>query len=234
MNSGIWGRNGYVELTPHGVWFACTIWERAEAVPAKIFWLAISRFIFDLHGRLSWMFRGQHRSFGFLRRLRDWTARKGYPVLGDLFPLYTQIKPNHADPLFMFRTKENSPWLPDEDIRAFNALYNKTNVGRASVATEFNSYWTGLYEKKYTAQRHEPVYKRWHASPLEAFEIAEGGWVPNGGVLIASGTANHIVKRLACKARGDYAAADVIRKIIEDGSVEVRDTMTGTFWFFAE
>lgn len=66
------------------------------------------------------------------------------------------------------------------------------------------------------------------------FECRFGGWLPLGAELAGSPsqTAIDLQYRQECRKNKQFAEADLIRKVVEDGSVEIRDHSDGTLWLF--
>jgi hypothetical protein len=88
-------------------------------------------------------------------------------------------------------------------------------------------------EKAYLVERREHILRHAYENVEIPFEDAVGGWLPfNGDPSKMSQTASDIFERQRLKEISAYDDADIIRRVIMGGSVEIRDTASGTFWFF--
>jgi len=166
----------------------------------------------------------------------DWVACQVYRLWEGDEPTYFDIIHVGDDPLFDLRTAGNSPWLTAADRAAINAPHKAdARRYRATMRSFELSYWGPLRDREARALWTEPVKRRAHEAPETAFQIMQGGWLPSGVTADHLGLfARDVGEMQAARDRGDYDLADLIRRVITGGTVEVQIKPTGTLWFFDE
>lgn len=163
-----------------------------------------------------------------------WAAQT---VCRNMEPFYTAIYPFRDDPLFEFRTVGNSPWFTKAQCETINAPHRKNFWRKEERTFALDPAAWSAREAAWQLLRREAVYRRRHEQPLVAFETVIGGWWPSCGAVAPgefSQTAKDVVCRACLRAEGEFHEADLVRRVIEGGSVEGIDEPAGTLWFFPE
>jgi len=148
---------------------------------------------------------------------------------------YTSIYAFHDDPLFAFRTPVNSPWLTSAECAAVNLPHRKIYWKKETRTFSLDAAAALARNNAFTVLRREPVMKQAWQNPCEIIDTDIGGHLPIG-VHVSEDAffiVTELAERQALKAKKDFASADLIRRVITGGGVEVIDKPTGTYWFYA-
>lgn len=200
----IWGKNGYPEVVPNSNWAATTV--------------------FSYSCDNSWWRR--------LLQLVTGAAR-----VRNLEPKWTDIYPFMDDPLFEFRNTTNSPHLTKAQCEIINAPHRKKFWKKEARTFKFalDSAAELARNQAMVMLRRESVYRHKWEQPKSAFESYVGGWLPNKATADGmSQTAIDLGIRQNFRAIKNIEEADLIRKVVIGGGVEVLDFPDGTMWFYSE
>lgn len=130
------------------------------------------------------------------------------------------------------RNTADDPWLSGKEIRQINFLQTKNGRKFLGGCRDFFALWPHD-RNRWEIFWREPVLKRRWEDPGEPFEGRFGGWCPfSTRVPGGSQTAEDVAYRLECKQAGRLDEADLIRRVIAGGGVEVRDFPGGSMWIY--
>lgn len=161
--------------------------------------------------------------------------RRGVRVFGPSEAAYTDVYLHLDDPLFEFRTPKNSPWLTAQECESINAPHRKKYCGKEKRTYAYDPDADAARRNASETLRREPLLRRLYESAAQPFETEVGGFLPTGASPEGlSPTAYDLSYRQTLRAEGKFGEADLVRRVTEGGSVEVRDIPAGTLWFFAE
>lgn len=178
--------------------------------------------------------------------MRVW-GNNGYPeivpntgwaattIFSDGEPAYTAIYIFQDDALFRWRTTQNSPWFTAAQCEVINAPHRKKFWRKEARTFAVDSDALAAREAAFVLERREPLFVHRFVAELVPMENAIGGWLPSGAnVAGMSQTAIDLAHRQKLRVSGDFQGADLVRKVVEGGCVEVNDLPTGTMWFYAD
>lgn len=163
-----------------------------------------------------------------------WAAQT---VCRNMEPFYTATYHFQDDPLFEFRTVGDSPWFTKAQCETINAPHRKNFWRKEERTFALDPAAWSARETAWQLLRRETVYRRRHEQPLMAFETVIGGWWPSCGADARgefSQTAKDVAYRARLRAEGKFQEADLVRRVIEGGSIGLADEPAGTLWFFPE
>lgn len=149
-------------------------------------------------------------------------------------PLMTDIYPFMDDPLFQFRTVQNSPHLTASQREAINLPHRKEYWGKEGRTFAADIAADIARDDAFDLLRVEHLLRHRFENPRSPYEDDVGGWLPLGGDTNGlSQTGIDLAERQMAKALKDYDLADLIRRVVVGGGVEVMDFPSGTLWKFA-
>jgi hypothetical protein len=130
------------------------------------------------------------------------------------------------------RTREDDPWLSRREIGRVNFFNTKAGQERFAAVRDYFTI-APLIDADLEVRWAEPLLKHRHLHPDIAMECDRGGWLPNGVPFAGSQTAADLAYRQFLKSKGEIGEADLVRRVVTGGDVEVRDFHDGTMWIFA-
>lgn len=132
-------------------------------------------------------------------------------------------------------SKKTHPWLSSKEISTLNWPHTKAGKAFFAGCKNFFSMMT-VKDRENEIIWREPLIKHRFLNPGMPIETPRGGWLPltrETSIGNPSQIAVDLLYRQECRKRGDRETADLIRKVVEGGSVVVLDYPDGTLYFTA-